>query len=302
MQRTAWPIVLTLSSLVACSAPSTDPSDTSALENEPTCIDVPFAMTPLRWIQNGNVNQGNVNQGNAVLGEDRGFVLHAMNGVALRTTEGSSPLLLHQGRLAVDSTDFEVDSAVGRFALHVDGIYESANYNEYKLSHANQPVCAEGERGIFIEGAWDEQGNHVPKPGTMTFSCSSGVIAKCVQWGYAPWIVGHELHQTCTRAARADYCGTGASWTRNGTTINLYDSLGVQVSTPSQSLSFEAGWGPAGAVCVSAPRFRISTPTGSVLPDCWSRLPRCASLPEAQTFGGYLANDSAHAPAAACIP
>jgi len=52
------------------------------------------------------------------------------------------------------------------------------------------------------------------------------VIAKCYRWGYRPWVTGYgdlaTMHWTCTRLARADYCGDGVPHTRNGTTINVW--------------------------------------------------------------------------------
>jgi hypothetical protein len=234
-----------------------------------------------------------------------GFVLHAMNGAVLRRSLREQPLALERGRVVADAlagTDLTVELPSGEsIGMHVDGVQEQPNYAAYVLSVGGHPVCAGSEPGIFIDGAWDARGKHVARPGTVTYACNTGVIAKCVAWGYAPWSVGSDVHQTCTRLARADYCGTGEAWTREGTLVNIYDSLGVQVSEPSSELSFEAGWGPSGAVCVRAPRYRVSDDDGAAIePACWSGLPRCGSLAEVQSMGGILANDSAHAQAAAC--
>ncbi len=49
---------------------------------------------------------------------------------------------------------------------------------------------------------------------------------------------------------RNDYCGTGVSHTVDGTTLNLYDNLGIQVD--NQSWPAEAEWTIAGARCVNA--------------------------------------------------
>ena len=48
----------------------------------------------------------------------------------------------------------------------------------------------------------------------LTLACEGGAITKCIRWGYQPWAQHSgsslkELHQACTRMARADYCGTG---------------------------------------------------------------------------------------------
>jgi hypothetical protein len=129
---------------------------------------------------------------------------------------------------------------------------------------------------------------------TTSFSCRTGAIAKCVAWGYAPWKVGTDLHQACTRMVRADYCGTGVSYTKDGTLIDVYDTKGVQLPTLGDaSLAFEAGWGPGGAVCASRTRFSATTPDGtSVLPSCWESLPKCGSFDEAKAAGATIANGS----------
>jgi beta-glucanase (GH16 family) len=44
-----------------------------------------------------------------------------------------------------------------------------------------------------------------------------------------------DYHEACVRLIRADFCGDGVSWTEDGTLINVYDDLGVQLD--------EAEWG-----------------------------------------------------------
>ncbi len=55
----------------------------------------------------------------------------------------------------------------------------------------------------------------------------------------------------------ADYGGDGISHTRDGTLIDFSDRLGLQRPQRGPSwhaLSFEAAWGPDGAVCVRRTR------------------------------------------------
>jgi hypothetical protein len=81
----------------------------------------------------------------------------------------------------------------------------------------------------------------------FTFACTaSGVAAKCARnWGYKPWTSRKEtiwdsvqqqfvkdtkiplapLYASCLIAARADYCQDGASYTQNGTLVDLFDTL-----------------------------------------------------------------------------
>ncbi|HEX8375443.1 MAG TPA: ADYC domain-containing protein, partial [Geminicoccaceae bacterium] len=83
-----------------------------------------------------------------------------------------------------------------------------------------------------------------------------------IRAGYAPWDdrhgagTGAALFQTCTRMYRADYCGDGIGWTRNGMTIDTYDIHGIQRPEDPATLPFEAGWGPDGATCVHPTRVK----------------------------------------------
>ena len=91
-------------------------------------------------------------------------------------------------------------------------------------------------------------------------TCSSGAIGKCVRLGYKPWkrlpdgTALWDHHQACVRMMRADYCGDGQSFTRDGTLIDLYDRLGLQKDEPAPGMRFEAGWGKDGAICVARAR------------------------------------------------
>jgi hypothetical protein len=96
----------------------------------------------------------------------------------------------------------------------------------------------------------------------FTFSCNDGVIAKCYRWGYQPWKDVYDGttrmrlgHASCTRMARADYCGDGTSHTQDNTRLVPWDKLNAQViphpGETAEGMSFEAGWSPQGAECLS---------------------------------------------------
>ena len=133
-----------------------------------------------------------------------------------------------------------------------------------------QPACpadSDGRRvAIPLDATWDARGAREESSTHFTFGCTTGVIAKCYRWGYRPWLTGYDedmavMHQTCTRMARADYCGDGTPHTVDGTRINSWDNLSpAPIQTRAgilQSLGmlFEAGWGPDGAVCLSHTRW-----------------------------------------------
>jgi hypothetical protein len=162
------------------------------------------------------------------------------------------------------------------------------------------PACQLDQHGLFVAGRWDAQAAHVADPDVVTYSCMDGVIAKCVSWGYAPWLTGDDVHASCTRLARADYCGTGTPWTMDGTEINVYDTLGVQPESTAADMKFEAAWGTRGALCVARPRYEVRQAGRTVLPGCFASLPRCGSLDEGVALGAVLANRSRVTPIAAC--
>jgi len=132
------------------------------------------------------------------------------------------------------------------------------------------PCVATGQvpqpRALAMSGVWDSEGAHHDVAGKITFACENGVIAKCARWGYKPWASRNgqplaDLHQACTRMARADYCGNGRSHTQENTMIDYYDSAGVSSRTTEVSEawdpargSFEAAWAPDGAVCLGRTR------------------------------------------------
>jgi hypothetical protein len=173
----------------------------------------------------------------------------------------------------------------------------------YTLAYQGQNICGDGIKGTFVPGLWNLQnGDRVPADqvpanvAPFSFSCTTGVLAKCVLWGYKPWLGSEasDMHQSCMRMAQADYCGNAVPHTRNGTIIDVVDVQGIQkqASKPGE-MSFEAAWGPNGAVCVNQTRYQDRVEgQGPLVPSCWSDLPRCASLEEGTHFGAKLANFS----------
>ncbi len=193
----------------------------------------------------------------------------------------------------VTSSGAPVDLVIASFERRDDVAY-------YGITFEGRNICEGDDKGMFVPGVWDgtaARHDRLTVGGTeltTSFSCRTGALAKCVAWGYAPWQVGADLHQACTRMVRADYCGTGVSYTKDGTLIDVYDTKGIQLPTLGDaSLAFEAGWGPGGAVCASRTRFSATTPDGaSVLPSCWESLPKCESFDEAKAAGATIANGS----------
>ncbi|HTE50867.1 MAG TPA: ADYC domain-containing protein [Kofleriaceae bacterium] len=113
--------------------------------------------------------------------------------------------------------------------------------------------------GVVGGGSWTASAT------AFTFGCRGTAIAKCVEFGYKPWktvagVLLRNHHVACTRMIRADYCGDGKSWTVDGTLINLYDALGIQLDAAAYKV--DAEWLPTGARCIDKLRdFQVGKPT-----------------------------------------
>jgi len=143
-----------------------------------------------------------------------------------------------------------------------------------------QPLCTDlngdAVKAIPLRGYWDESqgtptgGDHFDSPNEITFACTGYTLAKCVEIGYKPWKttvecsspgVCHSIplsyhHQACTRMLRADYCGDGTPTTRDGTLVDIADSVGLESPEAPASWVFEAEWGAEGAACVKNTRWQ----------------------------------------------
>jgi len=114
---------------------------------------------------------------------------------------------------------------------------------DVKVEQANhQPVnlCPEGQLATAVAGTYSETGARTITGDKFTFACTNGTIAKCTRWGYRPFGGARrcnqqgcnlddpveplaDSHQACIRAATADYCANGHSFTKNGTLVDIYD-------------------------------------------------------------------------------
>lgn len=151
--------------------------------------------------------------------------------------------------------------------FRLDYASASAPDQWYAVCDAN---ASGSDMGIFVDGRWSGDGDWLA--GGWTFSCLDGVIAKCVRsWGYKPWkrlrspvhgdVDLQPLHQACTRAARADYCGDGTSHTRENTLVDMFDVYGFNVREGAPGFQQESSFDQHGALSVSIPRYLTATPT-----------------------------------------
>ena len=104
--------------------------------------------------------------------------------------------------------------------------------------------CKGGAQATAVAGTYSSTGQFSASKTKFTFACTGGTIAKCTRWGYRPFGSARKVcsgsscgtnttlyalapkHQACVRAAAADYCSNGTSFTKNGTIIDIYDYEG----------------------------------------------------------------------------
>ncbi|WP_437672321.1 ADYC domain-containing protein [Sorangium sp. So ce131] len=158
-----------------------------------------------------------------------------------------------------------VDSATGKDLCEGER-YEKAELEEQ--CHPDQLRKLEG-KAFAVPGYWDDAGEHHGTDGNtevFTLSCVTGVIAKCIHWGYAPWAAnpkdpGKDLlpyMRACVHAARADYAtkdSVDRAFTCDKTIVDVYDRLGIQKPRQGSPLEFEATWGEKAPSCIRRPRY-----------------------------------------------
>jgi hypothetical protein len=245
-----------------------------------------------------------------------GTVLRVTDGE--RTVEGTAlvgaVLTLGVGgdavRARIASVEVDATDPAGEILLY-DLRIMAADGSETPLC---RPDASGRPLGFPLAGRTDATGALVPTDdGAFEFVCASGAQGKCVRFGYAPWRTLSDgssmrpLYDTCVRMVRADYCGDGRSFTRDGTVIGYRDSAGLATLTAediaTESLAFEAVWGPEGAICLARPRLDDVDSIDSIAASCpalASRAGAAACGPDAP--GGVLVNYSRPAATRAAHP
>jgi hypothetical protein len=151
------------------------------------------------------------------------------------------------------TVNLRIDSAVQGTGSNTDLWYYGVSYQN---SSGWQPLCGLDGSGNPIKagtvsGTWN-QTTAAYTTSTTQFSlvCQAKSIEKCIEMGYKNYKGYSNQLLSCVRLLRADYCGTGTSYTVDGTLINLYDNVGVQADT--ENWTMEAAWNTSGATCIKS--------------------------------------------------
>lgn len=211
-----------------------------------------------------------------------------LNGTALSGIRESDGTLVSGADFV--GADFDVvledsTSAVVRITAITSDPPTGLNFYTVRYNDGNgwQDICAGGVQALPVEGTWDElTGSYIADPDKFTFACRGAALAKCIEWGYERDAPASEcrdlpngpechdvdmryLHEACTRMVRGDYCGDGVVHTADGTLVDVWDTLEIQVETANRAsdIVFEAEWSSQGATCVSHTRWAESKTTNS---------------------------------------
>lgn len=190
------------------------------------------------------------------------FVLHTPSGERLRS-EQLIGTIFHVGEgnpgLAIRFRAVRPDIRWGHaLALHQ---FEVRTGKGWQNPCRPDPVGR--SEGFPLAGISGEDGSlNLSDARHFEIVCTSGAQGKCVRLGYFPWKSDEMLaaFNACVRAIRADYIGNGSSFTVDGTTIEVFDRLGINRQVNHNGLRFEAGWLPSGAVCLHHFRIRDRRP------------------------------------------
>jgi hypothetical protein len=211
----------------------------------------------------------------------------SLNGTSLNGTSitannlaTSSPLT---GSGVVGSQWTGTLSTGGTIKLRIDSALQGTGTNadlwfygvSYQTSTGWSPLCGVDGGGVPIKavpfaGYYSSTAGDLAKynPSSTQFSwgCRGKTVAKCVELGYKPFKGRTSQMQTCVRALRADYCGNGKSYTVDGTLLNIYDKVGIQLDT--EAWTPEAEWATSGAVCINSSKAARYQTTAAVDTAC----------------------------------
>jgi len=169
-----------------------------------------------------------------------------------------------------------IDAGAGVLLHEIEALHPAGGW-----ANVCEPDRDQRRLALFIEGYDLPDGRQVREAGRVSITCSAGVQGKCLRAGYHPWDesrgpgTGQALFQACTRMFRADYCGDGIGWTRNGMPVDIFDVHGIQQAADPATWPLEAAWGPDGAVCVHHTRVLQRGTMAALLAHC----PRLAEPP-----------------------
>jgi hypothetical protein len=207
------------------------------------CVEQVTASDAVRKIAaNGTIFKAELNDG------------RKLNSIDLVGTELDIRISKKTMRLRIDSV--ERDSTADAIWLH--------GFSVKQPTGSWKKLCRPGPDGralgFPLAGKTRDNGTlDTTDQNLFELTCTSGVQAKCVRYGYLPWATAPDglsllpAFNACVLMLRADYAGNNAPTTRDGAKIDVADRWNIQ-SLDINDENFEAGWDAGGALCVHHPR------------------------------------------------
>lgn len=180
------------------------------------------------------------------------------------------------GKILTAWTTLRIRSVTQRPTIAVNGgphaangrswVYDVELWREDRKQWVN--ACRDPNDVAFpIPGYWNEKGNYDRDKNVFSFACLQRDVAKCLRHGYPNDANAHDdqvkLFEACTRMMRADYCGDGNSYTRDGTLVAIWDNRDIPLPDHIEPLSFEAAWRPDGLACYKRLRWPLPGLSGA---------------------------------------
>ncbi|MEZ4382463.1 MAG: ADYC domain-containing protein [Nannocystaceae bacterium] len=113
--------------------------------------------------------------------------------------------------------------------------------------------------------------------GWFTLACAGSAAAKMALLGYGPnaEVEGEpapsaDQRQATLKMITADYCGTGHSYTEDGTPLRWENGAGTVLAGDADPSDLEAIWTADGAACLDTPRIVDPDDVACELPSCAS--------------------------------
>jgi hypothetical protein len=254
-----WYIIIGILLSSACAVPSEEESLGEDTQNNISLNGISFNGISL----NGTSVNGKSLNGISLNGIS--FNGTSLSGVTIKANSASGPPMAGLG--LVGSTWTSASSNGTSVKLRIDGAAQGTVPNadlwyyaiSYQTTTGWNPLCgldvATGQpvQAVSVAGVWGvtaaDSAHYASSTTQFTLACRDTTVAKCVELGYKTYKGYSNQLMSCVRMLRGDFCGTGSAYTINGTLLNVYDNVGVQLDT--QAWAPEAEWTPTGARCVS---------------------------------------------------
>lgn len=286
--------------------------------NSPEALDSPLTELHLNPGQNtGQLNPWGIHVSSFIApGGATGYVLRSQEGRFIASKPGSTlaGAALVGSKIIVTNTSTNQNIEVSIYAHETvaNWTIESSPVDRYVLAFyhpGNQtytPVCTDAgtdlgspdAKAVLLTGErYTYETNDVVATGEaaggwFTIACSGNALYKMKMAGYEAnprpgnRTTTSDARQATFKMLTGDYCGTGNSFTEDGTAVSWVNNGEWSSNGSMAGTVLEAYWGPDGALCLDLPRLGLAY-RQAILDDCQAvskSLPSCVTVPASYTW------------------